>query len=493
MMFNKRAMAALMAAGLVISGTASHEARADFFVDENGNSITEDASAFSDEYAESYEDYSGYTEEAADFGSGYSDAVQEDLFSFIEEEQSGDAAEEHKDGASNDAVSQYEAWLLSLGDYAVYYNEGKLPNSKIYDHDGQLLYDPEHPEESVLKEYEGVIEKEDSAAAQAESAAESTESEKSTEEAAADTAEEPAEKEEETAEAEEEPAEAAEEPAEAAEESAETEAPAEEAEAPAEVVEEPAEEAEVTEAPAEEAEAPAEVVEESAEEAEELAVVAEESAEVSEEPAEAAEDEAVFEGELKTSGVVLLVGASSDAKLVEDLITDETEVTETEEEPDLEAGSNDASYATSGASELVGDTSKVYTPSSGSSSSGKTTSKTETDAEEESDRPSSSEEAYTKQVGDETGDEEEAGDEADTDEEAAEDETEEVTDEEEEAEDAETDLEEEDSENSSGGNIKGKSPSTADASPILPYTAASVMSFAAGIWAALGFGRKKED
>ena len=152
MMFNKRAMAALMAAGLVISGTASHEARADFFVDENGNPITEDASAFSDEYAESYEDYSGYTEEAADFGSGYSDVVQEDLFSFIEEEQSGDAAEEHKDGASNDAVSQYEAWLLSLGDYAVYYNEGKLPNSKIYDHDGQLLYDQEHPEESVLKE-----------------------------------------------------------------------------------------------------------------------------------------------------------------------------------------------------------------------------------------------------------------------------------------------------------------------------------------------------
>ena len=39
MMFNKRAMAALMAAGLVISGTASHEARADFFVDENGNPI----------------------------------------------------------------------------------------------------------------------------------------------------------------------------------------------------------------------------------------------------------------------------------------------------------------------------------------------------------------------------------------------------------------------------------------------------------------------
>lgn len=486
MMFNKRAMAALMAAGLVISGTASHEARADFFVDENGNPITEDASAFSDEYAESYEDYSGYTEEAADFGSGYSDAAQEDLFSLIEEEQSGDAAEEHKDGASNDAVSQYEAWLLSLGDYAVYYNEGKLPNSKIYDHDGQLLYDPEHPEESVLKEYEGVIEKEDSAAAQAESVAESTESEKNAEEAAADTAEEPAEKEEETVEA------AEEEPAEAAEESAETEAPAEEAEAsavvaeaPAEVVEESAEEAEVTEAPAE-------VVEESAEATEAPEEAAEEPAEVSEEPAEAAEDEAVFEGELKTSGVVLLVGASSDAKLVEDLITDETEVTETEEEPDLEAGSNDASYATSGASELVGDTSKVYTPSSGSSSSGKTTAKTETDTEEESDRPSSSEEAYTKQVGDESGDEEEAGDEADTDEEAAEDETEEVTDEEEEAEDAESDSEK-DTDHSSGGNIKGKSPSTADASPILPYTAASVMSFAAGIWAALGFGRKKED
>ena len=118
MMFNKRAMAALMAAGLVISGTASHEARADFFVDENGNPITEDASAFSDEYAESYEDYSGYTEEAADFGSGYSDAAQEDLFSFIEEEQSGDAAVEHKDGDSKDAVCQDEAWLLGLGGYA---------------------------------------------------------------------------------------------------------------------------------------------------------------------------------------------------------------------------------------------------------------------------------------------------------------------------------------------------------------------------------------